>query len=152
MNLSVNRLAAKNAADGDGRAHRQSLHLGDDLLREFTSRREHNRLRTACSRFQHFDQGNPECRCLPGARLGLPDDVETVKSFRNKSRLNGGGRLVAAAMESLEHCVAQAHGLEPSTGFLNNLSNQSILRKHSSVNTIRSDHFGLFGFVSILSV
>ena len=40
-------------------------------------------------------------------------------------------------LESLKHGVAQTHGLEPASGLLNTLSNQSILQKHSSVNMTR---------------
>ena len=94
-NLFFNRLAAKHAADRDGRPHRQLLQLGDDLLRQLASRRQHDRLRTTRSGFEHLDQRNSKRGRLPGARLGLADDVETFESFGNKCRLDGGGRQVA---------------------------------------------------------
>ncbi len=55
------------------------------------------------------NQRNPERGGLACARFGLADDVETFESFRDKSRLDGGGRQVAAVLESLKHRVAQAH-------------------------------------------
>ena len=42
--------------------------------------------------------------------------------------------------------------LEPSSGFLNNLSNQSILQKHSSVNMTRQYHCRRLDSILILSV
>ena len=117
------------------------LKLGDDLLGQLARRRQDDRLRTSRSGFQHLDQRNSEGSRLPRARFGLADDVETFESFGNECRLDGGGRQVADVLESLKHGVAQTHRLEPSSGFLNTLSNQSILQKHSSVNMTRQYHY-----------
>ena len=112
---------------------RQLLELANDLLGQLAGWRQDDGLRPAPPGFEHFDQGNSESRRLAGARLGLPDDIESVECTGYKGRLNGAGCKVADLLQGLEHGRAQAHGWEPVRGFLLNSSNQSILQKRSSV-------------------